>query len=142
MSVRTVLAVAGAALIGGLALAEPAAADPSVQPVAASVYTVSVGRVGASLAALVGLLGAVNGGLALAHPTRQGHIDSWVRRNGAATALMAGLIAVLVGGSVAATADGGLGTGNGLGGAYVAMLVGLIAITLGWLARSRSRRTE
>jgi hypothetical protein len=55
---------------------------------------------------------------------------------------MAGLIAVLVGGSVAATADGGLGTGNGLGGAYVAMLVGLIAITLGWLARSRSRRTE
>ncbi|MEV5240388.1 DUF6223 family protein [Streptomyces cinnamoneus] len=144
MSVRTVLAVAGAALIGGLVLAGPAAADPSVQPVAASVYTVSVGRVGASLAALVGLLGAVNGGLALAGTTGQGHITPWARRNGAATALVAGLIAVAVGASVAATADGGLGTGNGLGGAYVAMLVGLIAIILGWLARSRSRsrRTE
>ncbi|WP_406497724.1 DUF6223 family protein [Streptomyces sp. NBC_00846] len=141
MSVRTVLAVAGAALISGLVLAEPAAADPSVQPVAASVYTLSAGRVGASLAALVGLLGAVNGGLALARHTGQGHIGTWARRNGAVTALVAGLIAVVVGGSVAATADGGLGTGNGLGGAYVAMLVGLIAVTLGWLARSRSRRT-
>ncbi|MEU0831658.1 DUF6223 family protein [Streptomyces sp. NPDC005969] len=141
MSVRTVFAVAGAALISGLVLAEPAAADPSVQPVAASVYTLSAGRIGASMAALVGILGAVNGGLALARRTGQGHIGTWARRNGAVTALVAGLIAVVVGGSVAATADGGLGTGNGLGGAYVAMLVGLIAVTLGWLARSRSRRT-
>ncbi|MCX5098244.1 DUF6223 family protein [Streptomyces sp. NBC_00053] len=45
---------------------------------------------------------------------------------------MAGLIAVGVGGAVAATADGG--TGTGLGGAYVAMLMGLVAVTLGWLA--------
>ncbi|MFF2410774.1 DUF6223 family protein [Streptomyces sp. NPDC058092] len=139
MSVRTVLVVAGAALISGLALAEPAAEDPCVQPVAASVYTLSVGRIGSSFAALVGLLGAVNGGLALARPTGQGRIGTWARRNGAVTALVAGLIAVVVGWSVAATADGGLGTGNGLGGAYVAMLVGLIAVTLGWLARSRSR---
>jgi len=139
MSVRTLLAVAGAVLISGLALAEPAAAIPSVQPVAASVYTLSGGRIGASLAALVGLLGAVNGGLALARPTGMGHIGTWARRKGDVTALVAGLIAVVVGGSVAATADGGLATGNGLGGAYVAMLVGLIAVTLGWLARSRSR---
>jgi len=138
MSVRTVLAVAGATLISGLALAEPAAAYPSVQPVA-SVYTLSGGRIGASLAALVGLLGAVNGGLALARYSK-GHIGTWARRNGAFTALVAGLIAVVVGGLVAATADGGLGTGNGLGGAYVAMLAGLTAITLGWLARSRSRQ--
>lgn len=142
MSVRTVLAVAGAALIGGLALAGPAAADPLLQPVAASVHTVSAGRIGALLAALAGLLGAVNGGLALARPTGQGHIATWARRNGPVTALVAGPIAVVVGGSVAATADGGLGTGNGLGGAYVAMLVGLLAVTLGWLARSRSRRTR
>ncbi|MFC5034543.1 hypothetical protein C8250_034685 [Streptomyces sp. So13.3] len=137
MSVRTVLAVLGAALIGGLALAEPAAADPSVHPVAASVYTLSAGRIGASTAALVGLLGAVNGGLALARRTGNGHIGTWVRRNGVVTALVAGSLAVVVGTFVAATADGGLGTGNGLGGAYVAMLVGLIAVTLGWLARSR-----
>ncbi|MFJ8648959.1 DUF6223 family protein [Streptomyces sp. NPDC093546] len=128
-------------LIGGFACADPAAADPSVQPVAASVYTVSVGRVGAALSALAGLLGAVGGGLALARPDRQGHLGTWARRNGAVTALTAGLVALAVGGTVAATADGGLGTGNGLGGAYFAMLLGLIAVTLGWLARSRSRQT-
>jgi hypothetical protein len=139
MSVRTVLTVAVAVLVGGLAFAEPAAAHPSVQPVAADIYTVSAGRVGASLSALVGLFGAVGGGLALARPTRQGHIVTWARRNGAVTALGAGLIAVVVGGTVAATAYGGLGTGNGLGGAYFAMLLGLTAVTLGWLARSRSR---
>lgn len=142
MSVRSVLAVSAAVLIGGLVLAAPAAADPSVQPVAASVYTVSLGRVGAFLSALVGLLGAVTGGLALARPTGQGHIGAWARRNGAVTALAAGLVAVVVGGAVAATADGGLGTGNGLGGAYFAMLLGLIAVTLGRLARSRSRRSR
>ena len=129
--------MAGAALISGLALAEPAAADLSVQPVAASVYTLSGGRIRSSLAALVGLLGALNGGLALARPTGKGHIATWARGNGAVTALVAGLIAVVVGGAVAATADGGLGTGNGLGGAYVAIVVGLIAVTLGRLARSR-----
>ena len=70
------LAVAGAALLGGLGLAAPAAALPSVQPVAASVYTLSGGRIGASLAALLGLLGAVIGGLALARPTGMGHIGT------------------------------------------------------------------
>ncbi|MFF5654118.1 DUF6223 family protein [Streptomyces collinus] len=143
MSVRSVLAVAATAvLIGGLAFAEPAVADPSAQPVAASVFTVSVGRAGAFLSALAGLLGAVGGGLALARPTRQGHIGTWARRNGAATALVAGPVALTVGGTIAATADGGLGTGNGLGGAYVAMLLGLISVTLGWQARSRTRRTR
>ncbi|MEV0597706.1 DUF6223 family protein [Streptomyces sp. NPDC050315] len=148
MSVRSVLTVAAAVavvvavLVGGFVFAEPAAPDVLAQPVAASVYTVSVGRVGASLSALVGFLGAVGGGLALARPARQGRTVSWARRNGAVTALAAGLIAVAVGGTVAATADGGLGTGNGLGGAYVAMFLGLIAVTLGGLARSRSRRTR
>ncbi|MFI9756023.1 DUF6223 family protein [Streptomyces collinus] len=143
MSVRSVLAVAATAvLIGGFAFVEPAAADPSAQPIAASVFTVSVGRAGAFLSALAGLLGAVGGGLALACPTRQGHIGTWARRNGAATALVAGPVALTVGGTVAATADGGLGTGNGLGGAYVAMLLGLISVTLGWQARSRTRRTR
>ncbi|GAA4897206.1 DUF6223 family protein [Streptomyces coeruleoprunus] len=142
MSVRSVLAVSAAVLIGGLALAEPAAADPSVQPAAASVYTVSVGRVGASLSALVGLLGALSGALALTRSTRQGRVGTWARRNGSLTALAAGLVAVAVGGVVAATADGGLGTGNGLGGAYFAVLLGLLALTLGWLARSGPRRAR
>jgi hypothetical protein len=42
---------------------------------------------------------------------------------------------------VVATAEGGLGTGNGLGGAVVALVVGLIGIVLGGLALSRLRRT-
>lgn len=56
-------------------------------------------------------------------------------------AAAAGLIGMTLGALVAATADGGLGTGNGLGGAYVAMLVGLISTALGGLALSRARRT-
>jgi hypothetical protein len=55
---------------------------------------------------------------------------------------VAGPVALTVGGTIAATADGGLGTGNGLGGAYVAMLLGLISVTLGWQARSRTRKTR
>ncbi|MER5307209.1 DUF6223 family protein [Streptomyces sp. NPDC002773] len=133
--------MAGAVVIGGLAFAGPAAAEASVQPVAASLSTVSVGRVGASLSALTGLLGAVGGALALARPSGRGRVVSWAGRNGSAVALAAGLIAVAVGASVAATAEGGLGTGNGLGGAYVAVVVGLVAVALGGLARSRSRRT-
>lgn len=139
MSVRTVLAVTMAVLVSGFALAEPAVAEATVQPVAASVSTVSVGRVGASMSALVGLLGAVSGGLALARSTGQGRIGAWARRNGVVTALAAGFVALVVGGAVAATADGGLGTGNGLGGACFAMILGLLAVTLGGLARSRSQ---
>ena len=41
---------------------------------------------------------------------------------------------------VVATADGGLGTGNGLAGGIVAMMVGLIGMALGGLALARSRR--
>ncbi|MDV9193728.1 DUF6223 family protein, partial [Streptomyces sp. SR27] len=108
MSVRTVPALTravltgavltGAVLIGGLALAVPAAADPAVQPVAANVYTLSVGRVASSAAALVGILGAVNGGLALARTTGGGRVRIWARLHGAVTALVAGPVAVAVGG--------------------------------------------
>jgi hypothetical protein len=40
-----------------------------------------------------------------------------------------------------ATADGGVGTGNGLGGGVVAMMVGLIAAGIGGLDLARFRRT-
>jgi uncharacterized membrane protein YeaQ/YmgE (transglycosylase-associated protein family) len=51
------------------------------------------------------------------------------------------LTAIVFGALVAATAEGDVGTGDGLGGAYVAMLVGLVAAALGGLALTRSRRT-
>ena len=59
-----------AAVVGGLGLAAPAAANVSVQPAAASVYTVSPGRIGAIMAAVVGLIGVVIGGLALVRSRR------------------------------------------------------------------------
>jgi hypothetical protein len=64
--------LAAAALVVGLGLAAPAAAHVSDQPGAASVYTMSPGRIGAVVAAVVGLIGAVIGGLALARSRRTG----------------------------------------------------------------------
>jgi hypothetical protein len=72
MPARLVLAVAGAALLGGFGLAAPAAAHVSVQPIAASVYTMSAGRLGAIAAAVLGLTGVIIGGLALARSRRTG----------------------------------------------------------------------
>ncbi|NXY98499.1 hypothetical protein HYE82_29810 [Streptomyces sp. BR123] len=95
---------------------------------AASVHTFSLGRLGAATGALLGLAGVV-----MARPTS---------RPGAVPAMAAGMISLALGGLVAATAPGGLGTGNGLGGAYVALLVGVAATVLGGWALSRSRRTR
>ncbi|MFJ8053178.1 DUF6223 family protein [Streptomyces luteogriseus] len=139
MSVRRLLASVAAALLGGIVLAVPAAAHASVQPVAASVHDFSLGRLGATTGALLGLAGVVLAWLALARPAgRFGAVNGPL---GARTAMVAGLISTALGGLVAATADGGLGTGNGLGGAYVAMLVGLLGTALGGVALARSRRT-
>ncbi|MET9134978.1 DUF6223 family protein [Streptomyces antibioticus] len=79
---------------------------------------------------MTGLIGSVCGGIALSRTTGKGRAAAWARRNGPVTALVTGLIAAAVGGTVAATAKGALGTGNGLGGAYVAVLLGLIAVIL------------
>ncbi|MEU3693278.1 DUF6223 family protein [Streptomyces narbonensis] len=98
---------------------------------AASVYTFSLGRLGATTGALLGLAGVIIAWRALARPTS---------RPGAVPAIAAGLISLALGGLVAATAKGDLGTGNGLGGAYVALFLGLVATGLGGLAVSRSRR--
>ncbi|WP_251062345.1 MULTISPECIES: DUF6223 family protein [unclassified Streptomyces] len=139
ISVRRVCAVAGAALLMGTGLAAPAAAHASAQPVAASVTYLSAGRLGASMAAVVALIGVVVGGLALARPA--GRLGTGSGRLGTVVPLVAGLIGVGLGALVVATAEGGLGTGNGLGGALVALVVGLIALVLGGLTLTRSRRT-
>jgi hypothetical protein len=55
-------------------------------------------------------------------------------------ALVLGPIGLVIGWLVVATADGGLGTGNVLGGGIAAMMVGLIGMALGGLALARSRR--
>ncbi|MFF5261530.1 DUF6223 family protein [Actinomadura viridis] len=117
-------------------LAVPAAVHDSIQPVAAA-YTMSSGRILASVAALAGLIGVVVGGLALARPT--GRFGNG--RRGAVVAVAGGLIGMALGGVAAATSEGAVGSGNGLGGAFVAMGVGLIAVVIGGLALARSRRT-
>jgi hypothetical protein len=87
----------------------------------------------AGLAVVVGLIGAIIGVLAVARPARNG-------RRRAIVALMLGPISAVVGAAVAATAEGGLGTGHGFGGGVVALVVGLLGMGLGGVALARSRR--
>ncbi|WP_194836710.1 DUF6223 family protein [Nocardia sp. XZ_19_369] len=131
MSIRYLFATAAAAMLAVSTLAIPAVAHAMVQPDVAGLTVLSSGRLGAIVAALVGLTGVIIGGLVL---TRR-------IRSGALVALLAGLIAMALGGFVVATSDGGLGTGNGLGGAFVALLIGLLSSILGGLGLIRSRRT-
>jgi hypothetical protein len=132
LSVRHLIAAAPAALLVGLGPATPAAAPSE----SVSAFVMTPGRFGASVAALVALIGMVIGGLALARARRTGNGLS-----GGIVALVAGLIGMVLGGLIVATAGGGLGTGHGLGGGIVAVVVGLISVILGGLARARSHRT-
>jgi hypothetical protein len=115
--------------------AAPAAAHVLV---AADGYDIGSGRLVPAVAAVVGLIGVVIGGLALA---RSGRIGTGNGRAGALVALAAGLISVVVGGLHMANSAGGFGTGNGLAGAIVALVLGLIGMALSGLALARSRRS-
>jgi hypothetical protein len=137
---RVTCLLAAIGLIGAVGLASPAAAQVSDQPPVVDVYALTPERMAASVAAVVGLIGAVVGGLALARSAGRNGTGTG-RRGAAIVALVLGPIGLVIGGLVVATADGGLGTGNGLGGGVVAMVVGLIGMTLGGLALARSRRT-
>ncbi|MFI5892585.1 DUF6223 family protein [Actinoplanes sp. NPDC051513] len=88
-------------------------------------------RIVATSAVLVTLAGAVLGGLALARGNRRA----------ATAALVAGVIGMVTGGIVVVTADGGPGTGNGVVGGYVALVIGLVAAVLGGLAGARRRKS-
>src|SRR6267142_2443806 len=63
------------------------------------------------------------------------------RRLWATTAAALSLFGVVIGGLALAIAKGGPGTGNGVVGAAVALVLGLIAMALGGLALARSRHT-
>jgi hypothetical protein len=97
-----------------------------------TVIAASSGRVGAFAAGLVGLASLVIGGLAVARAGER-------RRSRATVAMGLGLIAIAGGGLVVATSDGGVGTGNGLGGAVVAVVLGSVGTILSGLARTRAR---
>lgn len=134
MSVRRLFAVTAAALLGAVVLATPAAA----QSAEVGAYTLTTARFWATVAALVGLAGAVVGGVARVRARRRtGNLG----RNGALVALGAGVVAVVGGVVNLLVADGGPGTGNGVVGGGVAVVLGLVAAAFGWLVVSRSRHT-
>ena len=134
---RRTIDLAVTAVVGGFALAASPAAYASLQPAVAPVYTITPKRIAASTAVVVGLISAVIGGLALFRAARR--IGNRGRR-GAFAALVLGPIGLVIGGLVVATADGGVGTGNGVAGGVVAMVVGLIGMALGGLTLARSPR--
>ena len=108
------------------------AADPDV-----GAYTLTTGRMWATLAAFVGLAGAVAGAAALARAVRGVGNRG---RNGAVVALGCSAIALVVGVVNLLVADGGPGTGNGVVGGGLAIFLGLTALALGALTLTRSRR--
>jgi hypothetical protein len=57
-------------------------------------------------------------------------------------AVIAGVTGMAVGGLVVLTAEGGVGTGNDLGGGVVAPVVGLLGAALGGVALIRSGRSR
>lgn len=95
-------------------------------------------RIWASVAALVAMGSVVIGWLALRSVRRAG--NSGTGRS--VVAVVAGLTGGLNGAVKLAVADGGLGTGNGVFGAAVALVLGLAGAALGGLALARSRRVE
>lgn len=135
MSVRRLLVAAGAALIGVVGLATPAAAYAVAQPATGAYLT--AGRFWSLVAAALGIAGVILGGLAMARSARR--IGSG--RRGAMAAMAAGLAGVVIGGLVVVAAEGGPGTGYGIVGGFMALAVGLLAMVLGGLAMARSRRT-
>ncbi|MFG3556902.1 DUF6223 family protein [Micromonospora sp. NPDC047557] len=134
---RLVFTAAASAVAGGFGLAAPAAAYTSSAPLAASVTTMSAGRLGAIVGGLLALTGVIVGAVALARPASR--VGTGNGLLGATVALTAGLIGVALGALVVATSDGGIGTGNGRAGAYVALVLGVAALGLGGLALRRTR---
>jgi len=99
-------------------------------PVAVAADELGVGRLVPTAAAVLGLAAVIVGGLALARP---------IRGSRPVAALVLGLVSAVVGGLHAANAAGGLGTGNGLAGALIAVVLGLIGVGLAGLALTRTR---
>jgi hypothetical protein len=114
-----------------------------LQPLLAAITIMGSGRLGPTVAALLGLSGTVIGGLALIRSKRRNQVNVDNRatdgRRRATAALVLGLISLVLGGLFLATADGGPGTGNGVVGSGAAVVLGPIAIILGGLTRARSR---
>ena len=94
-----------------IGLSAPIAAQTADESPAVAAYTLTPERIAASSAAVMALIGAVVGGSALA---RAGRMGTGSGRRRAIAALGLALMGAVIGAVVVLTADGGLGTGNGL----------------------------
>jgi Family of unknown function (DUF6223) len=101
---------------------------------------VTRGRAKAIVAAVVGLISLVVGGVALARSA--GRIGAGGGRAGAIVALALGLIGMVLSVAHLGSSTGGFGSGGGRAGAIVALALGLIGMNLGGLALARSRRAD
>ncbi|MGW0325636.1 DUF6223 family protein [Nocardia sp. NPDC003183] len=136
MSARHLPAVVATALFASIAVTAPATA--SIHHSAATTGLTS-GRLGPTSTALLGLIAVVFGVRVLARVGRNGPGNI---RNQAVLTLVSGLISLALGSWFAATAEGGPGTGNGIVGAWAAMVFGLVALVLGALALNRFRSVD
>jgi hypothetical protein len=111
----------------------PSSASPSTSP-----PLLTAGRARAIVAAVVGLISLVIGGLALARSA--GLIGTGNGRAGAIVALVLGLIGMVLSVVHLGSSTGGFGTGSGRAGAIVALVLGVIGMNLSGLALARPRR--
>lgn len=102
-------------------------------------YELTAARAWITVVALLGAAAVVVGGMALSRARRGvGHGG----KKGAIVALVFGLIS-LVGGVVnLAVADGGPGTGNGVVAGGMALVLGPVAMFLGWRVLARARAAD
>ena len=129
-------AVAAVAVFGWLVHMVLVAAHLS-EPAPTTVYGMTPRRVWATVVAVLALVAVVIGALALRQSA--GRVGNGNGRM-AIVAMIAGLIAAVNGGLNLALAKGGPGSGNGVIGGAAALVLGLIAMTLGGLALTRPRR--
>lgn len=133
------LAAAGALILfAGLVHAVLVAAHVA-EPAAITVQGLTLRRLWATTAVLLGLAGVVAGGLVAFRSITE--FRTTTVRLATGVALGAGLLAAVNGGLNLAVANGGPGTGNGVVGGAAAFVLGLIAIALGGRALAHSRRT-
>jgi hypothetical protein len=105
-----------------------------------AVTGITPGRARALVAAGVGLISLLVGGLALGRSA--GRFGAGNGRAVAIVALVLGLIGTVLSVAHLGTSTGGFGTGGGRAGAIVALVMGLIGMNLGGLALARSRRSR
>lgn len=129
-------AVVAVSLFAGLVHAVLVAARVS-EPAKDTVYGSTPQRTWATMAVSLALVGVASGGLALNRPTHRN-----VRRLGSWTAIVSGLIGGINGALVLSSATGGPGSGNGVVGGAMALVLGLTAVALGGSVLLRSRRAQ